>query len=257
MVAVGAWIGGLVWLLLALRQKDGLDRSQAVRVFSRMAGYTLGVVVVTGLLRAFTEVGSLHDLIGTSYGRTLLVKVGLVCVIACLGALNHYRHVPALALNSKAAQALRRTVGGEVIVATGILATTAVLVGLAPAAFANLTGGPTASLVAIGSDYATTTEVHLTITPGNVGSNTFVARVDDYGSSTPAAADSVQLQFTLPAHPELGSATLSLARQANGVWQGSGSELAIAGRWRIDVLVQGATSGVVVPLAVTVAPPPK
>ncbi len=178
-------------------------------------------------------------------------------MIACLGAFNRYRHVPALGVGANAMQALRRTARGEVVVAAGVLATTAVLVGLAPAAFTTLASGTSTGLVAVGSDYATTTEVHLTITPGNVGSNTFVARVNDYGTSTPAPAGSVQLQFSLPAHPELGSATLSLKRQANGVWQGSGSELAIAGRWTIDVLVQGATSGVVVPMSVTVGPPPK
>ena len=39
MLAVGVWIGGLVWLLLALRPKEGPDRHHAVRRFSRMAGY--------------------------------------------------------------------------------------------------------------------------------------------------------------------------------------------------------------------------
>ena len=256
MVAVGAWIGGLVWLLLALRQKDGPDRSQAIRVYSRMAGYSLGVVVVTGLLRAFTEVGSLHALVATSYGHVLLVKVGLVCVIVCLAAFNRYRYVPALGLGAKAVQALRRTVRGEVFVAGGILAATAVLVALAPAAFATLSGGGGATgLVVAGSDYATTTQVRLTVSPGHTGNNTFAARVNDYGASMPAPARSVQLQLSLPARPELGTATLSLTKQANGTWQGSGSELAIAGRWTIDVLVQGAANAVVVPLTVNVASP--
>jgi copper transport protein len=253
MVAVGAWIGGLVWLLLALRDKDGLDRGQATRVFSRMAGYGLAVVVLTGLLRAYTEVGSFHALVSTSYGDALLIKVGLVCVIVCLAALNRYRYVPALGMGTEAVQALRRTVGGEVFLAGGILATTAVLVALAPAAFASLSGGAsTTGMVVSGSDYATTTQVRLTVTPGHVGSNTFEARVTDYGTSTPTPARSVQLQFSLPAHPELGSATLSLTRQANGIWKASGSELAIAGRWTVDVLVQGAASAVDVPLTVNV-----
>jgi copper transport protein len=254
MVAVGAWIGGLVWLLLALREKDGLDRSYAIRAFSRMAAYGLGVVVITGLLRAFTEVGSFHALVTTSYGDALLIKLGLVCVIVGLAALNRYRYVPALGLGAKAVQALRRTVGGEIFLAGGILATTAVLVALAPAALASLTGGgsPT-GLVVSGSDYATTTQVRLTVAPGHVGRNTFEAGVNNYGSSTAASARSVQLQFSLPAHPELGSATLSLTRQASGIWQGTGSELAIAGRWSIDVLVQGAANAVDVPLTVNVA----
>jgi copper transport protein len=253
MVAVGAWIGGLVWLLLALRDKDGLDRDQATRVFSRMAGYGLAVVVLTGLLRAYTEVGSFHALLTTSYGDALLIKVGLVCAIVGLAALNRYRNVPALGMGTKAVTALRRTVGGEVFLAGGILAATAVLVALAPAALASLSsGGGTTGMVVSGSDYAATTQVRLTVTPGHVGSNTFEARVTDYGTSTPAPARAVQLQVSLPAHPELGSATLSLTRQANGIWRARGSELAIAGRWTVDVLVQGAASAVEVPLTVNV-----
>jgi copper transport protein len=253
MVAVGAWIGGLVWLLLALRDRDGLDRSQAVRTFSRMAGYGLAVVVITGLLRAYTEVGSFHALLTTSYGDALLIKVGLACLIVGLAALNRYRFVPALGLDSAAVRTLRRTVGGEVLLAGGILATTAVLVALAPAAFASLTGGGRATgLTASGSDYAATVQVRLSVTPGQVGSNTFEAQVNNYGSSTPAPARSVQLQFTLPAHPELGSATLSRTKQANGVWQASGTALAISGRGTIDVVVQGAANAVDVPLTVGV-----
>ena len=253
MVAVGAWIGGLVWLLLALRDKDGDDRSHTIRAFSRMAAYGLGVVVITGLLRAYTEVGSFHALLTTSYGDALLIKLGLVCVTVGLAALNRYRYVPALGLGDKAVQALRRTVGGEVFLAGGILATTAVLVALAPAALASLGGGgSTPGLVVSGSDYGATTQVRLTVTSGHVGSNTFEARVNDFGTSTPTPALSVQLQFLLPAHPELGSATLSLKKQANGLWQATGSELAIAGRWTIDVLVQGAANAVDVPLTVNV-----
>jgi len=170
-----------------------------------------------------------------------------------LAALNRYRYVPALGLGDKAVQALRRTVGGEVFLAGGILATTAVLVALAPAALASLGGGgSTPGLVVSGSDYGTTTQVRLTVTSGHVGSNTFEARVNDFGTSTPTPALSVQLQFLLPAHPELGSATLSLKKQANGLWQATGSELAIAGRWTIDVLVQGAANAVDVPLIVNV-----
>ena len=96
MLAVGVWIGGLVWLLLALRPKEGRDRDRTVRDFSRMAGYALGVVLLTGLLRATTEIGSLHDLFSTSYGHALLIKVALVLAIIALAALNRYRHVPAL-----------------------------------------------------------------------------------------------------------------------------------------------------------------
>jgi hypothetical protein len=63
------------------------------------------------------------------------------------------------------------------------------------------------------------------------------------------------LQFSLAVQPELGSQTLVLERKAEGLWRGSSSNLGIAGRWTVDVLVQGATNGVVVPLTIDVRAP--
>ena len=143
MLAVGIWVGGLVWLLLALRPDNEFDRVAAIRRFSRLAGYALGVVLLTGFLRAFNEIGSVRELLSTSYGRALLVKVALVVVIVGLGGLNRYRLVPALEAGAKAIQGLRRAVRGEVVVAMGILAATAVLAGLAPAVLSALgSAGP-------------------------------------------------------------------------------------------------------------------
>ena len=254
MLAVGVWIGGLVWLLVALRGTEDFDRPAAVRAFSRLATYALAIVVATGLLRAVTEVGSVRDLLATSYGRVLLVKIVLVCVIALLAALNHYRHVPAIGAGTGPLRSLQRTVGGEISVAGGILAVTAVMVGLAPAAFLSSASSSRGALVASGSDYARSVQVRLTVSPGTVGSNTFSADLTAYGGSRPFTAGSVQLQFALPAEPQIGSATLSLARQSAGRWQARGSQLSIAGTWSVSVLVQGATSGVVVPLTLKVAP---
>ena len=254
MLAVGVWIGGLVWLLVALRRTENLDRPAAVRAFSHLATYALAVVVATGLLRAVTQVGSVRDLLFTSYGRVLLVKVVLVCVIALLGALNHYRHVPAIAAGTGPLRSLQRTVGGEISVAGGILAVTAVMVGLVPAALLSSAGASSGVVVATGSDYAHTVQVRLAVSPGSVGSNTFSADLTAYGGSRPFTAGSVQLQFALPAQPQIGSATLSLARQSAGRWQARGSQLSIAGTWSVSVLIQGATSGVVVPLTLKVAP---
>ena len=257
MLAVGIWVGGLVWLLLALRPDNEFDRVAAIRRFSRLAGYALGVVLLTGFLRAFNEIGSVRELLSTSYGRALLVKVALVVVIVGLGGLNRYRLVPALEAGAKAIQGLRRAVRGEVVVAMGILAATAVLAGLAPAVLSALgSAGPPAgtSVSVTGTDYAQTTRVRLTVSPGAVGRNSFTAKVSESTTGRPVAASSVQLEFSLSTRPEIGSATLSLRRSSSGVWQASGSELAIAGTWSVTVLVQTPTTGVSVPLSVRVGP---
>jgi copper transport protein len=137
MSAIGVWVGGLVWLLLGIRGAEKDARAAAVATFSRVATATLIVVLATGLVRGFREVGSFSALVDTSYGITLLVKLGLVVVLVALGALNHYRWVPALRKKDGAARSFRLNSTGELVLATCVLLTTAILTGLAPAATAS------------------------------------------------------------------------------------------------------------------------
>lgn len=131
-LAAGLWIGGLLWLLLGIRDMDRGRRAVAVARFSTLAGVALAVVVVTGALRAAYELGSVTGLGGTDYGVTLLVKLALVAVVAALGARNRYRLVPALAGADAAVRPFTHNSETEVTLSTAILAITAVLVGLAP-----------------------------------------------------------------------------------------------------------------------------
>jgi len=131
MTGIGVWVGGLAWLLLGIRGMTNTDRAAAVGAFSRVATVTLGVVLATGVARGIVEVGSLGNLFDTTYGITLLVKVGLVAVLVALGALNHFRAVPALGRGA-AGRSFTLNSRGELVVAAAVLATTAVLSGLAP-----------------------------------------------------------------------------------------------------------------------------
>jgi len=131
MTGIGVWVGGLAWLLLGIRGMTNTDRAAAVGAFSRVATVTLGVVLATGAARGIVEVGSLGNLFDTTYGITLLVKVGLVAVLVALGALNHFRAVPALGRGA-GVRSFTLNSRGELVVAAAVLATTALLSGLAP-----------------------------------------------------------------------------------------------------------------------------
>jgi len=133
MVGVGVWVGGLAWLVLELRGLRPGERAEPVRRFSLIATAALAPVLVTGVLRALNGIGSPSDLVTTGYGITLLVKVGLVVALVALGAVNHYRVVPGLSRDVAAYAPFRLTSRGELVLAGGILAATAVLTGLAPA----------------------------------------------------------------------------------------------------------------------------
>jgi len=137
LVAVGVWVGGLAWLLLALRGLTGDERADVVRRFSFVAGISLAAVAVTGAIRAISELGWRHlafGLLHTSFGLTLAVKVGLFAGLIALGARNRYVNVPGVASGQRPVGSLGRTVGAEILVAAGILGATGVLSGLPPAA---------------------------------------------------------------------------------------------------------------------------
>ncbi|MFC0601786.1 copper resistance CopC family protein [Streptomyces palmae] len=90
LLAVAAWLGGLVSLLATLHAGEPVARAQ-VRRFSRMALSSVLVLVATGIYQSWRQVGSWGALTGTEYGRWLLVKVGLVVVLVGIAAMSHRR----------------------------------------------------------------------------------------------------------------------------------------------------------------------
>ncbi|MFE4056873.1 copper resistance CopC/CopD family protein [Streptomyces sp. NPDC059096] len=83
LLAVATWLGGLTALLIALHKAPFME-SGAIRRFSRIAFISVVVLAVTGLYQSWRQVGSWSALGGTSYGRLLLVKVGLVAVLVVI-----------------------------------------------------------------------------------------------------------------------------------------------------------------------------
>jgi copper transport protein len=260
MMSVAVWIGGLGWLLLALRAGEDPDRPRVVRRFSNTAAVALGFVAVTGLVRALDEVGGFGSwgrMFTTAYGITLVVKVALFGGLVALGWANRYRNVPAVvaARDEPARGRLRRTVVAEVLIAAGIFGATGVLSELPPSAsVAQATGGrqeEARPLVVRGHDFATSVRVRLSVSPGTVGLNDFDARITDFDSGEPVDATAVSLQFALPGSPQVGTPEVPLRKARNGHWTGSGTVLSIFGRWSVTVAVQERTGGVEVPLRLT------
>lgn len=285
--AVGVWIGGLAWLLLGLRGTSPAERARRVRGFSTVAGVALVIVLASGVARAAAELGTPGDLVHTSFGVALLVKLALVAVLVGLGAFNRYRVMPALAGEaapagesravgepepaggaeagesavrksdaraSGAARAFGRTARTELVVAAAVLAATAVLSGLAPGSLsAAAAGGKPASVAVVASDHAQTLTVRLTVAPARAGANAFAVRVERFGTTTPAPARAVALDFTLPSHVGVG-ANLALRRGADGVWRGRSLQLSIVGDWSCEVVVGPPATAVVIPLTVRIAP---
>ncbi|GLV83407.1 transport integral membrane protein [Streptomyces lavendulae subsp. lavendulae] len=87
LLAVAAWLGGLVALLVALHKVPDIER-EAVQRFSKVAFISVLVLAVTGVYQSWRQLGSWSALTGTSYGRLLIIKVALVAVLVAIAYLS-------------------------------------------------------------------------------------------------------------------------------------------------------------------------
>jgi copper transport protein len=248
LAGAGLWVGGLVALLVWLRQRAA-DQTAAdvVRRFSRLATVAIGVVVVTGVLRAVSEVGTVDGLLSTDFGRLVVAKSALLMGLAGLGAINHFISVP----RGVAGLPLLRRVGRlEVTLAMLLVLLSAGLVNEAPPAEGATAAAPP-MVVASGADFGTTVRVKLTVAPGVAGFDTFSAEVRDYDTGQLVPADAVALRFALPAKPAVGGSRLDLQAQPDGSFSATGTNLSIDGTWSVTAVISHGSSGVEVPLEVT------
>jgi putative copper resistance protein D len=115
--AAGIWLGGLAplaLLLLAAAEVRGADaRPYAVLALRRFSNVALGCVIVlfaSGAMATLTHVGGIAPLVGTTYGRLLLLKLLFIVPVLAFGAVNRRRWLPALSgdADTAARPAMRR-----------------------------------------------------------------------------------------------------------------------------------------------------
>ncbi|HEY7478710.1 MAG TPA: CopD family protein, partial [Actinomycetota bacterium] len=247
-LAAGVWIGGLV-LLFLLARDAGHPPVEEARRFSALAGWMVAVVVVTGFLRAWNELGGAAWVLRafeSSYGTTLLIKVAVVIAVIGLAAVNRYRTLPRLRDD---ARPLRRVAGTEALAAVAVLLLTATLTGFNPNAGADTAPPAPTSVTAQGSDFATTMRVRLMVTPGTPGPNRFDARVVDFDTGTPLPVDAVSVRLRSVTRPTVPAQTVRL-RLRDGTWTADSAALSLAGTWEGSVTVRTGASASEVPLSV-------
>ncbi len=103
LIAAGAWIGGLLplALLFVLARQNADDTWAAVacdatRRFSVLGLASVGTLLVTGIANTLFLAGRVPSLVGTDYGRLLLLKIGLFIAMVCIAAVNRLRLTPLL-----------------------------------------------------------------------------------------------------------------------------------------------------------------
>lgn len=206
LASMSVWLGGLVMLFaFLLRRANTRELTAIVPVWSGWALLAITVLVLAGTAQALVEIGTLDALTGTTYGRLVLVKVGLLAVVLGVAAysrsITNRRFTPAPASSADAAEddhdfvdddesaksgesgevvdgpaepgdraRLRRAVLIEVVIAVIVLGFTSVLVQTSPARSAQAgdsAQGPFSTTVT-----TTLVKLEVDVSPGRVGPNT-------------------------------------------------------------------------------------
>ena len=107
LLAAGAWLGGLPMLALVFHRAlaaataDAHDVArEATRRFSTMGLIAVAALLATGVVNTWYLSGSLPALVGTDYGRWLLLKIALFGAMVATAAVNRRVLTPRLAFES-------------------------------------------------------------------------------------------------------------------------------------------------------------
>jgi copper transport protein len=238
-LAASAWAGGLAFLLLALWRARGGRwplATRAVPRFSALAVLAVGTFLAAGVLSGFLELGSWSGLWETTYGRLLIVKVGLVLPVLALGAFNNRFSVPRLRAGVASALERRRFLLStvfELALVVCIVGVTAVLVAEPPAkAQPVLQPGPVSREATIGPFH-----LELTVDPARTGSNTIHLHLLDHSTGQPAVVDEVRVAASLPA-ASLGPLRLRAVPAGPGQAVVTAATFPLVGDWRLRVDVR-------------------
>ncbi|MEU7866489.1 copper resistance protein CopC [Dactylosporangium sp. NPDC049140] len=230
--AMGLWLGGLAGLrAVVLRRADPRELRLILPSWSRWAMASVYWLVAAGTLQAVVQMGGWAAIGSSAYGRTLLVKVGLVAAVLAVAAWSRRM------VQRGRPGRLRRAVGVEAGIAAVVLAASAVLVQLAP----GRTAGVEAQAAAQAQGFATT----LTSPLYAVQFEVYPAEVSEYNSFhafvySPEGKPLPVVEWTVTASlPERG-----IEPMPNPVFTVTGNQglgnitFPMAGRWRLSITLR-------------------
>jgi putative copper resistance protein D len=128
LLAAGAWIGGLLPLLVSIGgSKDTADGSiKVLRSFSFHGQWMVGLLLLGGFATLAVLMGawgvSVQALAASLYGDTLIVKHSLIAAMVAVAAVNRFILLPRLEMGRARVSDLRWTVGLECVLAALVIA---------------------------------------------------------------------------------------------------------------------------------------
>lgn len=248
LVAGSLWIGGLIGLLvvwrslLAGRRVAGL--SVCVPRFSNVAFVSVLLLVGSGTGATIIHLPLFSALWQTSYGKAILVKIGLLLIALSLASVNLLRTKPRLVaagrgdpdVGAPAARLLRRLVGGEAVVLAGAVFAAVVLSSLAPPASALSKEGSALARVGPGRVAATVRQngytLQMLVNPNKAAiPNKFALRITKNGA--PVTGANVTLGFAM-LDMEMANQEYQLRETQPGVYSRPAPALVMVGHWGLS-----------------------
>ena len=231
LAAGSIWLGGLIGLLVLAR--SGRSFMVALKRFSNVAFVSVMVLLGSGIGAAVLHLPTLATLWQTGYGKTILVKAGLLLAAMLIASVNLVRTRRSLPL-------LRELVAGEVVLVTSAVVAAAVLSSLPP---------PPKALASLGAPAATVgpgpvTEaiehagyrVEVRVTPNKVAvPDEFAVRIARNGA--PVRGATVVATFAM-LDMEMPTQAYRLAEVSPGLYERSSEALVMVGRWGVTFQIQ-------------------
>ncbi|MBK0418645.1 bifunctional copper resistance protein CopD/cytochrome c oxidase assembly protein [Leucobacter sp. CSA1] len=97
LIGAGVWLGGLLTLVVLVRVVDRARLAVLVSRYSSLALFAFVGVAASGVVSAWLRIGSLDALLGTGYGRLVMLKTAALLVLGAFGALQRRRLIPRIA----------------------------------------------------------------------------------------------------------------------------------------------------------------
>ncbi len=223
-LAMAIWVGGLMLLVAVVATAD-LPR--VLRHFSPVATVCVAVLVITGLVNSWRQLGGIDDLVDTTFGRWLLIKLAVVALVLVAAGLNTW--------------SLRRSgspAGTEITVRRGAALESVgmVVVLAATAGLSNST--PPASVVTLAAPVSVTAvqddlRARIDVLPARTGGTTLNVMI--YGEESDlAAADEITVTASLPAQG-LGPLPLPVTAVGPNQLSTDGVDFPAPGDWTVEV----------------------
>ena len=170
LAAMSVWLGGLVMLVgFLLRQADERELGAILPIWSRWAATAVSALIVAGVVQALIEVATPSGLVDSTYGRLILVKVGLALCV--LGVAWYSRRLVRSRTAEASPRGLRLVVGVELAITAVVLGVTAALVQIAPPRTAEAADTADTTSTVTRTLTSSTMAMQVDIFPATVGNN--------------------------------------------------------------------------------------